>query len=114
MHEQHQACINACTRCAVECEHCFTACLKETDLQARTHCVELLRDCIDICLLAVSYMARGSDHAKPLCELCAQICAACGAECARFQDEHCQGCAAECRRCVEECNKMAGKVPAMA
>lgn len=113
-HEQNQACIAACSTCAVECEHCATACLNEPDVQARTHCIQLLRDCADICFQSIAYMGRGSNFAKQLCGLCAEICDACAAECARFQDEHCQRCAAECRRCAEECRKMAGRVPAMA
>lgn len=81
-------------------------------MQARTQCIQLLRDCADICFQAVAYMGRGSTFSRQLCDLCAQICDACAAECDQFRDEHCQRCAAECRRCAEECRKMAGKVAA--
>lgn len=111
MHQEYQACIDACSKCAAECEHCATACLKEPDVQARTHCIQLLRDCADICVQSVQWMARGSTFAKAMCELCAQVCDACGAECAKFKDEHCQRCATACRQCAEECRKM-GRVPA--
>lgn len=112
MHEEYQSCIDACEKCAVECEHCATACLQEPDVSARSHCIQLLRDCADICVVATQWMARGSSYANKLCGLCADLCDACGAECAKFKDQHCQSCANECRRCAEECRKMAGKTMA--
>lgn len=51
--------------------------------------------------MASQWMSRGSMYAKQFCQLCATICDACGAECAKFQDTHCQ-------QCAEECRKMAG------
>lgn len=110
MHEQFHDCIAACQQCAVECEHCATACLQEPDAHARAHCIQILRDCVDICLLSVRWMARGSAYAHRLCQLCADICEACAAECAKFSDEHCQRCAEACRKCAEACRKMAGVV----
>lgn len=110
MHEQYSTCIEACESCAVECEHCATACLQEPDSNARTHCIELLRDCADICVMSTQWMARGSHYVKQVCSLCADLCDACAAECAKFKDDHCQRCADECRRCAEECRKMAGMV----
>lgn len=112
MHDEYRACIQACSTCGQECEHCATACLQEPDVGARTRCISMLRDCADICFMAVSYMARGSQNAGALCGLCADICNACADECARFKDDHCQRCAEACRGCAEECLKMARKVPA--
>lgn len=109
MHEEYRTCIEECQKCTVECEHCATACLKEPDVGARTHCIQVLRDCADICALAVRYMARGSSDAKAICDLCATICDKCATECAKFDDQHCQSCASACRRCADECRKMAAK-----
>ncbi|GAB6876634.1 hypothetical protein JCM13210_13610 [Thermaerobacter litoralis] len=89
------------------CEQCLTACLKEPDAAQRGRCVQLLRDCADICALASRVMSRGSDFAGAICRVCAEICEACAQECGRFQDEHCQECARECRACAEECRRMA-------
>lgn len=108
MHERYESCIDACETCAVECEHCATACLQEPDAAARSRCIMLLRDCADICALATRWMARGSNYANEICGLCARICDACAAECARFKDEHCQRCADACRKCAQECRTMAG------
>lgn len=30
-HQEHRSCIEACVRCAQECEHCANACLSEKD-----------------------------------------------------------------------------------
>jgi hypothetical protein len=43
-----------------------------------------------------------------LCRLCAEICDACGLECAKHHQDHCQDCAKECQKCAEECRNMAG------
>jgi hypothetical protein len=72
-----------------------------------TLCIKLDRDCADICRLAAAYMARDSAFALSICQLCAQICDACGRECAKHEKDHCQACAAACRACAEACRKMA-------
>lgn len=108
MREQYKSCVAACQTCAVECEHCATACLQEQDVNARTRCIQLLRDCADTCALAVQWMARDSTYDNKICGLCADICEACAAECGRFTDEHCRRCADACRRCAAECRQMAG------
>ncbi len=62
---QHfQSCIDSCNDCMQACEECLTSCLKETDVQARIHCIHTLRDCADICATAAQWMARGSIYAK--------------------------------------------------
>ncbi|MCO1602109.1 four-helix bundle copper-binding protein [Desulfosporosinus nitroreducens] len=53
-----QACIDACNSCFQACEECYTACLNEPDVQARIHCIQVLRDCADICAMASQYMSR--------------------------------------------------------
>ncbi|WP_366557018.1 four-helix bundle copper-binding protein [Desulfosporosinus sp. BICA1-9] len=40
---------------------------------------------------------RNSEFSQQFCNLCATICDACAAECAKFQDTHCQNCADICR-----------------
>jgi len=89
------------------CEQCLTSCLNEPDVQARVACIQLLRDCAEICAMASRYMAWNSAYAKQVCALCANLCEACAAECAKFQDAHCQACAEVCRKCAAECRKMA-------
>lgn len=107
-HEKYQSCIKACDDCAVECEHCATACLEEDQVKMLARCIQRDRDCADICRLALTLMARGSEFVSQICALCAEICQACGDECVKHKKmEHCQRCAEACYRCAEECRKIA-------
>jgi len=107
MHQTHQACVQACNACADACDHCASACLQEPDVKMMARCIALDMDCAAICRLAAGFMARGSDSAKALCAICADICDRCGEECGKHQHDHCQQCAEACRRCAEECRRMA-------
>lgn len=62
-----QKCIDVCNKCMQACEECLTSCMKEPDIQARVKCMQLLRDCADICSFASQYMSRNSQFAKDLC-----------------------------------------------
>jgi hypothetical protein len=112
MQQQYQSCIDACNACAAACDMCSTACLKEDDVKMMARCIALDMDCAQICRLAAGFMARGSEFASALCQLCAQVCQACGDECGKHQVQHCQYCAAACRRCADECRRMAGAASA--
>lgn len=106
-HQIYQACIEACDACAAACDHCATACLKEQHVGMMARCIALDIDCAAMCRLASGGMARGSEFAKPWCALCAQLCQACGDECAKHRMDHCQACADACRRCADACRAMA-------
>ncbi|WP_443098614.1 four-helix bundle copper-binding protein [Variovorax sp. CCNWLW225] len=71
-------------------------------------CIALDIDCAAACQFAAAAMARGSEHAKSICALCADICQACGEECAKHKAGHCQACAKACRECAAACRSMAG------
>lgn len=106
--QAYTSCIEACNACADACDFCASACLKETNVQDMTKCIALDMDCAAICRLAAAFMSRGGDFAKDLCRTCAQVCQACGDECAKHDHDHCQACAKACHRCAEECREMAG------
>lgn len=109
-HHDYASCIAACNDCADACDRCAAACLQEDDVRMMARCIALDMDCAQICRLAASYMSRGSEMAHRLCTVCAEICDACGNECARHTGmEHCQRCAAACHRCAEECRTMVGR-----
>ena len=106
-HEKFQACIETCNECAVVCNHCATACLKEKDVERMRRCIQLDMECAAICRSAAEIMSLGSSYAMKFCQLCAEVCEACGTECATHsQMDHCQVCAETCRRCADECRKM--------
>jgi hypothetical protein len=100
--------MHACIACTIACENCATECLHEQDAKMMARCIELDRDCADICALAVRLMARGSEFAARICAVCAEVCDACAQECGKHDNEHCKRCAEACRKCAEECRKMAG------
>lgn len=104
--EKYQKCIDICLDCAQVCEFCVTSCLNEADPKEMAYCIKLDRDCADICILSAQFMARDSIFSKRLCLICAQICRACGEECAKFSQIHCQNCADICNDCATECEKM--------
>jgi hypothetical protein len=77
--------------------------LTEKDVLTLSTCIRLDLDCAEICEAAVGVMARGSAQATAICELCAKICLACAAECAKHSHEHCQLCARACETCADAC-----------
>ncbi len=104
-HEQNHELINMLARCAAECSHCATACLEEEDVKMLVRCIKLDIDCSEICTLALSFVARGSEHAQHILHECADICDACADECDKHSHmEHCQRCAEICRQCAELCH----------
>nr|WP_228488445.1 four-helix bundle copper-binding protein [Caenimonas koreensis] len=105
-HQKFTACIEACNSCAVSCNHCAASCLREPDVAMMARCVALDIDCSAICQLAAAAMARGSEHIKAICALCAEICESCAKECGKHPMEHCQLCARDCRACAEQCRQM--------
>lgn len=105
-HQQNRALIDALNKCAAECNHCAVACLEEQDVKMLARCIKLDIDCAEICSLAISFVARGSEHAQHLLDECADICNACAEECekhAAMGMEHCRSCAEVCRACAEAC-----------
>lgn len=107
-HEHHPQLITALNHCAVECNHCATACLDEQDVKMLATCIRLDIDCADICNLTASLLARGSEHGNHLKKECAEVCDACAQECekhAKMGMEHCRVCAEACRSCAEMCRK---------
>lgn len=105
--QKFQSCITACYECAAACDNCSTACLKEEDVKKMAACIEMDMYCAAICRLSAEFMAKGSSMSPKICQICADICEACGKECGKHQMEHCQRCAQACKRCAEECRKMA-------
>lgn len=106
--DQQQAAMNALLACVTACEHCASACLREQDVAAMAECIRLDRDCVDACALAARSIARASDYAREALQMCALICKACAAECARHKHHaHCQECAQACAQCAEECLRLA-------
>lgn len=97
--------IKASLACTIDCERCITDCIAS----GNKGCIELCRDCADICALCARFEARGSQFAKDLHALCAKICKACSIECAKHASHHesCKKCTETCKICAEMCEEMA-------
>lgn len=104
---QYASCIQACSACAIACETCAAACFEEPDMPMMRACIQLDRDCADMCRLAEALMLRNSALADDFCQLCAKACQACAEACAKHSHEHCQQCAQACQHCADECLALA-------
>ncbi len=105
-HEKNKELISMLNECAAECNHCTSACLEEQDVKMLAKCIKLEIDCAEICRLATSFLARGSEHAEHILKECAEICEACAKECESHSHmEHCKKCAEVCRKCAEACQQ---------
>jgi hypothetical protein len=102
----YQSCINLCIECAKTCDYCASACLKEEMLKRMVRCIELDLQCAALCRTASLFMTLQSEHSGAICQLCADVCNACSAECSKHNMDHCKKCAEICHQCAEECANM--------
>lgn len=105
--DQQQTALSALFACIAACEHCASACLREPDVAAMAECMRLDRDCADACAFATRLLVRASGFTRDAMQVCARLCQACAAECARHSHAHCQECAQACQHCAEECLRLA-------
>lgn len=127
-HPEFGSCIAACLECADACDDASAACLRADSVQVMARRVELDNllaatralsalssaaiDCAQVCRLAASYMARGSEWSRRSCSLCAEACDRCAAECERYSMAYSRLCAQACRRCARECRVVAKRTAA--
>lgn len=102
------ACIEACEEALHACQECAAADIRDLSAE-RAGCALVNLDCADICAATLNALARASVHHGDFCALCAHICKACAAECAKHSHEHCQRCKAACEACAAACGKHAGE-----
>ena len=86
-------CIESCAECSKTCMKMVVPCLEKGGKHAEPTHIRLLLDCAEICKLATSFMARGSDFENQLCALCAEISDKCAKRCEKLADhedmKHC-------------------------
>lgn len=92
-------------KCIAACENCMTLCLQEADVAHMRNCINLQRDCIDICVITAKFMARSSSNTRRLLKECIEICRKCTEECSKHAEDHCQKCAEICQECFQACDK---------
>lgn len=103
----YTTCIEACLMCAATCNYCASSCTREKDVNMMAQCIQKDMECAAICYSAAELMSLGSSRAPTICQLCAEICDECAAECEKHAFRHCQECAEACRKCAAECREMA-------
>lgn len=92
--------------CALTCEECETACLNEDNITMMARCIELDRDCADICLQAARLVQRESEIVEDYLLVCGKMCRMCAEECRKHNNEHCKRCADVCEACAEACENI--------
>lgn len=102
-YHQHKACIEACLACAALCNHCASSCTGENDVTMMAQCIQLDMECAVTCYATAQLLSLGSDLAKDITRICAEICTRCAEECSKHDNEHCRECADACRKCAEAC-----------
>lgn len=107
---QYEALIQQLLACATACENCAASCLDEHDVTPMAHCIELDRDCAELCYTAARLLTRDSEFAHELLALCEKACRHCAEECSKHEHEHCKKCAKECTQCAEACHAHHGEV----
>jgi hypothetical protein len=102
------ACLMDCGECVVACEQTAYHCQQIGGMHASAEHQGLLRDCIEICALAIGFMSRSSRYAVQICRQCARICTACADSCDRLAsgDGQMVECAEVCRKCAGSCETM--------
>ena len=88
--------------CALTCEECEAACLNEENITLLARCIELDRDCADICL----QVQRDSEISEEYLMVCEKICRMCAEECNKHNHDHCKMCADACIACADACHAM--------
>ena len=107
--EMQQA-IENCASCRAICEQTLSYCLKKGGKHAEPSHLQLLRDCLEICVASSGFMLRDSAFHHLTCGACAEICARCAESCEKMpNDAQMKACAEACRRCAESCGKMSTK-----
>jgi hypothetical protein len=103
--EPHTDLINTLIECALACESCMAANLELKNVTIMAHCIELCRDCADICVTGARLLQRDSDMSNAYLYVCEEACRLCAEECSLHEEhEHCKMCAMICFSCQEACH----------
>jgi hypothetical protein len=109
-HDRVEACIEACIRCATECEACVSSSQAEGGTSVAERRARLSLDCASACRMAAVLLGERR-FAFEGCRLCATVCDACAAECERQSRDDLRQCAVACRACADACRRIAGSGP---
>jgi hypothetical protein len=97
--------IDQLINCALTCEKCLSRCLSERDVSMIVRCIELNRECAEICFHTARLLVRESEISDRWVATCAEVCRLCAQECRKHEIDHCQQCADECEACADACHE---------
>lgn len=106
----HQALVQLLNECVAACEECAAASLEEENVAEMAHCIEVDRDCADICALAARLLQRDSELSHSFLAICEEACRTCADECGKHDHDHCKRCAETALRCAEACHEHHEKI----
>lgn len=101
---EHAELIQTLNDCVAACEACSSACLEEDEVTMMAQCIELDRDCADVCALASRLLQRDSELSHSYLAICEEACRTCADECKKHDHDHCKACAEVCERCADACH----------
>jgi hypothetical protein len=99
--EHNKIVVDALAECIQACHACNYRCCEGSERMGE--CGRSCVDCATVCEFTLTLLSRDSRWAAQACQLCAEICTTCAAECDKFDDEYCQRCAKACRACAQRC-----------
>ena len=102
-------CAQVCSACQLECDSCFSYCLKMASEGKAEHkaTAQLCADCGECCKACATLCARNSPLSKHMLACCVKCCEECATACEKFpKDEHMAACAKSCRDCAKMCMEM--------
>jgi hypothetical protein len=92
--------------CALACESCYASCLREQHVDMMARCIELTRDCSELCFQGARMIMRESEFTDQMLRGCEEACRICAQECNKHEHEHCKICAEACQSCARACFEM--------
>lgn len=95
--------IKELVNCALACDSCSSRYL--TTAAHLTRCIELARDCADMCFLGSRLMMRNSELGDEMLRVCEEACRVCAEECLKYDFEYCRICAEACESCANSCQE---------
>ncbi len=100
MEKDVKSSLEACLKCAAECNQCYDSCLKNNTGSDKKNCIATCRDCADICLFTASLISRNSNYAKDFVAICEKTCRQCADICKNSCKDN-QACGVECKSCSD-------------
>lgn len=100
-----QACVATCWDCHQIClQTAMNDCLESSENQVEKKLFRLLISCSEVCQVSANLQLVNSDFQHRFCELCANVCKACAAECEKHGGM--AECVKACLDCAESCTQM--------